>query len=330
MQICVYTRPMGHSAAVLGASGYAGGELLRLLAAHPAIDVVARGAARSAGRQVGSVHPQLTGSGSAELMETGDVLSFEADVLFSCLPSGELGPLLDDAPHPIVVDLSDEHRGAAEWVYGLTEFARQDLPAARIANPGCYPTAVLLALVPFVRGGVVEGPVIVDALSGLSGAGRKGDDHLLFSAASSNAGAYGSIDHRHVPEMERGLGTFGGTELEVSFTPHLAPMARGLVATVRARLNKDLDDTSALEILDDAYGSERFVDVLTGWPQTKPLTGTNRAHVGARVDARNGWLVCSAAIDNLGKGAAGQALQNANLALGLDEHVGLDAIGVWP
>ena len=301
-----------------------------MLAGHPAIDVVALGASRSAGREVSEVHPHLIGNGSAELMRTSELLSLEVDLLFSCLPSGELGPLLEGTEQPIVVDLSDEHRASAGWVYGLTEFARSNLPATRIANPGCYPTAVLLALVPFVRAGVVSGPVVVDAISGLSGAGRKEADNLLFSTATSNVGAYGTTEHRHVPEMERGIGDFGGTALEVSFTPHLAPMARGLVATVRARLSEDLDDASALEILGDAYASERFVDVVEGWPQTKPVSGTNKAHVGAKVDTRNGWLVCSAAIDNLGKGAAGQALQNANLALGLDEHVGLDAIGVWP
>jgi N-acetyl-gamma-glutamyl-phosphate reductase len=321
---------MGHSAAVLGASGYAGGELLRLLAGHPVVDVVAAGASRSAGRGVAELHPNLAWSGSGELLASEDVVALDVDILFSCLPSGELGHLLAGVRAPVVVDLSDEHRAAAGWVYGLTEFARSHLPAGRIANPGCYPTATLLALVPFVRAGVVSGPAIVDALSGLSGAGRKADDHLLFSAAHSNAGAYGSVDHRHVPEMERGIGDFGESELKVSFTPHLVPMTRGLVVTARAALTAQLDDDSALGILEDAYASERFVDVLHGWPQTKPVTGTNKAHVGAKVDVRNGWLVTSAAIDNLGKGAAGQALQNANLALGLDEHAGLDAVGVWP
>jgi N-acetyl-gamma-glutamyl-phosphate reductase len=167
-------------------------------------------------------------------------------------------------------------------------------------------------------------------MSGISGAGRKGEDHLSFATATSNVGAYGSTAHRHVPEMERALEIWGGTSLGVSFTPHLVPMARGLVVTARARLIDEIEETAALDVLHDAYGSERFVDVVEGWPQSKSVLGTNKAHVGAKVDARNGWLVCSAAIDNLGKGAAGQALQNGNLALGLDENAGLEAIGVWP
>ena len=330
MQFCVYTHPMGHSATVLGASGYAGGELLRLLAGHPGMDVVAAGASRSAGMGAAEVHPNLGGFGAPDLVDTDAALSFEVDVLFSCLPSGELGPVLDRVRAGVVVDLSDEHRATAGWVYGLTEFARSELPAKRIANPGCYPTGTLLALVPFVRAGSVVGPVVVDAMSGLSGAGRKGDDHLSFSSATSNAGAYGTTEHRHGPEMEAGLESYGGAGLGVSFTPHLVPMARGLVVTARAVLSDDLDDDTALEILHDAYAGERFVDVIEGWPQSKSVLGTNRVHVGAKVDARNRWLVCSAAIDNLGKGAAGQALQNANLALGLDEQAGLDAIGLWP
>jgi N-acetyl-gamma-glutamyl-phosphate reductase len=321
---------MGYTAVVLGASGYAGGELLRLLAGHPALDLVGAAAARSAGRAVADLHPNLAGWGVADLVDTGSAVGRDVDVLFSCLPSGELGPLLDAVAAKIVVDLSDEHRASPDWVYGLTEFARSDLPADRIANPGCYPTATLLALVPFARSGVVTGPVVVDAMSGISGAGRKGDDHLLFASAASDAGAYGTTFHRHVPEMESGVKAYGGTEVTISFTPHLIPTARGLVATVRSRLVGDIDDGDALGILNEAYGSERFVQVVDGWPHAKSVTGSNMAHVGAKVDVRGGWLVCSAAIDNLGKGAAGQALQNANLALGLDEHAGLESMGVWP
>ena len=330
MQKYVYTRSMGYSTAVLGASGYAGGELLRLLAGHPALDLVAAAASRSAGRPVAELHPNLSGWGVADLIDTGAALAHDVDVLFSCLPSGELAPLLEGASARVVIDLSDEHRASPGWVYGLTEFARPELPADRIANPGCYPTATLLALVPFARAGVVTGPVVVDAMSGISGAGRKGDDHLSFGTAASDTGAYGTTSHRHIPEMERGVESYGGTEVSISFTPHLVPMARGLVATVRARLAGDLDDAAAIDILKDAYGSERFVQVVEGWPHAKAVAGSNLSHVGAKVDVRSGWLVCSAAIDNLGKGAAGQALQNANVALGLDEHAGLESLGVWP
>jgi N-acetyl-gamma-glutamyl-phosphate reductase len=188
----------------------------------------------------------------------------------------------------------------------------------------------LLSLVPFVRAGLIEGPVVVDALSGTSGAGRKMQDHLLHSSIDGNVSAYGTVEHRHVPEMERGLAAFGGSDVTVSFTPHLVPMSRGLLVTARAKLARDIDDDDALGVLQDAYSMEPFVRASTEWPATKSVYGTNNALVSARVDARAGFLVCSAAIDNLGKGAAGQAIQNANLALGLEETTGLEASGVWP
>lgn len=171
---------------------------------------------------------------------------------------------------------------------------------------------------------------MIDAMSGVSGAGRKSEDHLSFSAMDGDMSAYGSIEHRHVPEIERALARFGNLEATVSFTPHLVPLVRGLLVTARAQLTTELDDTSALGILHDAFDAERFVRVVDGWPSTKPVAGSNGCHVSAHVDARNGWLIASAAIDNLGKGAAGQAIQNANLCLGLDESTGLSTAGVWP
>jgi N-acetyl-gamma-glutamyl-phosphate reductase len=164
----------------------------------------------------------------------------------------------------------------------------------------------------------------------VSGAGRDPRDQLLYAGLEGSVGAYGTTAHRHIPEMEEGLRAWGGLEATVSFTPHLAPMSRGLLATVRAPLNGDLSDEQAADILHDAYAGEAFVEVLDSWPQTKPLSGSNRAHVHARVDRRAGFLVSSAAIDNLGKGAAGQAIQNANLALGVEEGAGLGGLGVWP
>jgi N-acetyl-gamma-glutamyl-phosphate reductase len=245
------------------------------------------------------------------------------------LPSGELeslGPIRAGT----VVDLSDEHRGDEEWTYGLTEFARGSLPAPRVANPGCYPTAALLSLVPFARAGAIEAPVIVDAMSGVSGAGRKAEDRFLFANLSGDVTAYGDAFHRHVPEIERGLAVLGGLEATVSFTPHLIPIPRGLVTTARARLRYPLDDAGAVAVLRDAYEGERFVRVIEQWPAAKSVAGSNGAVVSARVDRRGGWLIASAAIDNLGKGASGQALQNANLCLGFDETAGLSAAGVWP
>lgn len=320
---------MGTTATVLGATGYSGGELLRLLAGHPDIDVLAVAGGARAGADTEQVLPHLAGTGLAHVVTLEEGLGTGADVCFSCLPSGVLP--VDAADAERVIDLSDDHRDDPDWVYGLTEFNREDLAGATfVANPGCYPTASLLGLVPFFAAGVVEGPVVIDALSGVSGAGRKADDKLSFATAFGSATAYGDVDHRHVPEIERGLGRIAGTEPVVSFTPHLAPMSRGLLVTARARLTEELSDEQALSVLEKTYGQEPFVHVVDGWPSTKAVAGSNHAHVSARVDRRAGLLVASAAIDNLGKGAAGQALQNANLCLGLDETTGLQGLGVWP
>jgi N-acetyl-gamma-glutamyl-phosphate reductase len=322
---------MGATATVLGASGYAGGELLRLLAGHPALTPVAVGAHTRSGDAVAAAHPQLTGSVTGPFVGLAEAAATEADVCFSCLPAGELGALIDSVGAGVVVDLSDEHRGDEAWVYGLPELDRGALAGAtQVANPGCYPTATLLCLVPFAAAGAIGGPVTVNALSGSSGAGRGAAGHLMLSELSGNAIAYGSTTHRHVPEMERGLSVYGNLDAVVSFTPHLVPMARGVLVTARAPLTSELDDAGALEILRAAYDHEPFVEVVEGWPGTKPLSGTNRAHVSARVDERAGLLIASAAIDNLGKGAAGQAIQNVNIVLGIEETTGISALGVWP
>jgi N-acetyl-gamma-glutamyl-phosphate reductase len=324
-------RAMSQTAVVLGASGYAGGEVVRLLAAHPALEVVAASGEASAGQPLDAVEPQLTGSISHRLKSTAAAAEAAADVCFSCLPGGALSTHLEDIAAPVVVDLSGDHRHRPGWAYGLSEHCRAEVAgAAGIANPGCYPTAALLCLVPFAGAGLITGPIVIDALSGLSGAGRKAQEHLSFGTASANATAYGTTEHRHVPEIERGLKLYGGLEAVVSFTPHLAPLARGLLVTARAPLTSELDDAQALDVLRRAYAGEPFVHVLSEWPSTKPLTGSNHAHLSARVDLRAGFIVCSAALDNLGKGAAGQAIQNANLALGLEETLGLESLGVWP
>src|SRR5918999_1939970 len=323
---------MGVSAAVLGASGYAGGELLRLLSAHPAIALVAASGGSRAGVQAREVHPHLSGIAELTLCEAGEALSCGADVCFSCLPSGLLREQIRDLDAGVVIDLSDDFRTPeTQWIYGLTEMTRPALRSGtRVANPGCYPTAALLCLVAFARAGIIAGPVIIDALSGVSGAGRRAEDRLLFSGVAASAGAYGTTEHRHISEIERGRARFGGVALHVSFTPHLVPMARGFLVTARAPLTQALSDHDALDILAETFAGEPFVSVVPEWPGTKSVTGSNRALVSARVDARNELLVCSAAIDNLGKGAAGQAVQNANVVLGMDETEGLGALGVWP
>ncbi|HEX2056852.1 MAG TPA: N-acetyl-gamma-glutamyl-phosphate reductase [Actinomycetota bacterium] len=317
---------MGAAAVVLGASGYTGAEVLRLLARHPAIEVVGAAAETRAGSRVGDALPHLRGSFDLRLRRVDEVAS-AGDVCFSCLPHGTLPRHLDAVTADVVVDLGDDFRADPGWLYGLPELDGGAGP--RIANPGCYPTAALLCTVPFARAGAIDGPVVVDALSGVSGAGRAPKDHLLFANVAGGAAAYGTVEHRHVPEIERGLARYGGLDTTVSFTPHLVPMARGLLVTARARTTLSTDD-EAVEILRAAYLDAPFVVAVQEWPATKDVAGTNRALVSARVDRRSGFLVCSAAIDNLGKGAAGQAVQNANRALGLDETTGLEGIAVWP
>lgn len=319
---------MGASVAVLGASGYAGGELLRLLARHPALTVVAASGGTTAGHVVAEVHPHLAGLVDLRFVAPEEVEP--ADVCFSCLPHGVLPEKADAIEARLLVDLADDFRGDPAWLYGLPELDRRGYAhVTRISNPGCYPTATLLALVPFARAGLIEGPLVVDAMSGVSGAGRAARDGLLFAGLDGSVAAYGTVEHRHVPEIERGLQRYGGLDAAVSFTPHLVPMARGLLVTARARW-KPGAATDPLEVLRDAYAGESFVEVTEQWPSTKPVVGTNNVHVSARLDERTGFVICSAAIDNLGKGAAGQAVQNANLALGLDERFGLEAVATWP
>jgi N-acetyl-gamma-glutamyl-phosphate reductase len=213
-----------------------------------------------------------------------------------------------------------------EAVYGLVERNRMALCAASlIAVPGCYPTATTLGLAPFTDAGALETTgIIVDAASGVSGAGRAASERLGFSAVDENFSAYGLLDHRHTAEMEMNLGA------TVLFTPHLAPMVRGMLVTAYARPTGDLDTAGAMEILHEAYRAEPFVHVVDEPPSTKATSGSNAAMITARVDRRTGYLVVLSAIDNLGKGAAGQAVQCANVALGFEETLGLSTIGVYP
>ncbi len=322
---------MSLKCSVLGASGYSGGEVLRVLAGHPRLETHVVSAATRAGSTVAELHPHLASDGDLKTIPLDEALDAEVDVVFSCLPHGEIASRVSEITAPAVVDLSEDFRADPGWVYGLPEFARDRIAGAeRISNPGCYPTASLLALLPFARAGVIAGPIVIDAISGVSGAGRKLEDRLLFASVDAGVGAYGTTAHRHIGEIERQLDSMGYLAATVSFTPHLAPMSRGLLATVRAQLVKDIDDTYALNILHEAYSSERFVGVIGSWPQTKAVAGSNHAQVTARVDGRASMLVASCAIDNLGKGAAGQAIQNVNIAFGWAEDEGLAAAGVWP
>jgi N-acetyl-gamma-glutamyl-phosphate reductase len=340
------------SASVAGASGYAGGELLRLLAAHPDIELAALAAGGRAGEPLSAVHPNLAGLSARTLVATEAAQLADADIVFLALPHGESPALVAQLPADLaVVDLGADFRlrdaaawdryyggqHAGTWAYGLPELPGQRAAIRgthRVANPGCYATSVALALAPLLAAGLAEpDDVVVVAASGTSGAGRKPSDALLATQVMGSMSAYkaGGV-HQHTPEMEQSLGDAAGQPVTMSFTPLLAPMPRGIVATCTATAAPGADADSVRQALVAAYADEPFVYVLAPgeWPQTGSVSGSNAVHLQCAVDEHSGRIVVVSAIDNLGKGAAGQALQNANLILGLDEMSGLSANGVAP
>jgi N-acetyl-gamma-glutamyl-phosphate reductase len=333
--------------AIVGASGYAGGELVRLLAGHPRARVASVHARERQGRPLAADQPQLAPLGiTFDGDEPGDV-----DVAFLALPHGASAPLAARLLERgvLVVDIGADFRlrdpeAYATWyggphqapelldraVYGLTEWNRESVAGTNlVANPGCYPTAALLALTPFARCGALDGEVIVDAKSGISGAGRSAGADYLFTELTESTRAYALGGHRHRPEIEQGLADAGAGETPVTFVPHLVPQSRGLHATCYLTLRDDLDDGALTRLLRDAYDREPFVHVTDAPPATKQATGSNHAFVHARRVGERRAVVVSV-IDNLGKGAAGQAIQNMNVALGLDETAGLTGLGVHP
>ncbi len=332
---------------IAGASGYVGCELLRWCAGHPELKVVAATAEVSAGRALAAHAPSLAAAYPDLELAGTTAGAFEAcDVVFLALPHGRSAALAAElaVPERLVVDLGADLRlkDPAQWrraygtehpapellgraVYGLVERHRDALGGARlVAAPGCYPTAVVLALGALLDAGLCTGPVVVDAMSGASGAGASPSAQLHLPALADDVTAYGLEGHRHVLEMECQLG------ITVDFTPHLVPLDRGLLATCHATAAPGASTTGVLSALHDAYDAEPFVVVLDDAPRPKSVRGTNVAHVTARVNPRTGILTALCAIDNLGKGAAGQAIQCANVALGLDETTGLTLAGVWP
>ena len=331
--------------AILGASGYVGGELLRLLATHPQLVPAKVFGDSKAGQPLGAVHPNLAAAYPEALVERfGDGALGGIDIVFAALPHGHsqrLAATILDKGIPFV-DLGADFRlddaatyerwyGHAheapellrEFVYGIPELHRAAIQRAKaVAAAGCYATAAILALKPLVDAGLVKpDSLIVDAASGVSGAGREAKEGTGFSTVDGSFSAYGLLSHRHTAEMEMAI---GGTVL---FTPHLVPMTRGILATCYGEATGPCDPLAALR---EAYAAEPFVHVTDQPPATKWLTGSNGVQLTARYDERTGRIIVLSALDNLGKGAAGQMIQCANLMLGLDEAAGLTTIGVYP
>jgi N-acetyl-gamma-glutamyl-phosphate reductase len=346
---------MAYRAAVVGGSGYTGAELLRLLAGHSEMGVAYVTAESNAGARVADLYPSLVTAYPDlryQLFDPADLDGF--DVAFVALPHGEsqryAAELTSRVAH--VIDIGADFRLPAPsyeawyghahsapdllpaFAYGLPELFRDDISAHQhVANPGCYPTAAILALAPLVAEGLVEPTgLVVNAVSGVSGRGRSLSAPSLFSEANENTAAYGLLTHRHTAEMELALGRLSPTgSAQVIFTPHLVPMTRGILATCYARpAAEGLSTERLLGHYRDFYAGEPFVAVLSEPPATKATLAGNAVHTTVRFDSRTGTVLAIAAEDNLVKGASGQAVQNANLLLGLPETAGLSAIGLAP
>ena len=337
-------------AAVAGASGYAGGELIRLLAEHPHFELGPVAAGGKAGMTLASVHPQLISLGDRVLDEADPNVLAQADIVFLALPHGASANVIAQLPTDLVViDLGADFRlssaeawasyyggeHAGTWTYGLPELpgARAAIAAStRVANPGCYPTSVALGVAP-LRGLIDPTDIVIVAASGTSGAGRKPSESLLASEVMGSMSAYkvGGM-HQHTPEMEQTISNVFDSPATVSFTPLLAPMSRGILATITARTLPATSSAAVRSAFLAAYANEPFVTLLPEgqWPTTQAVFGSNSAHVQYAIDERLGRVVITVAIDNLVKGAAGQAIQNANLVLGFPETAGLPVIGVAP
>jgi N-acetyl-gamma-glutamyl-phosphate reductase len=337
--------------AIFGASGFGGGELIRLIDAHPDLDAVYLGAHSKEGSTLDAVHPHL--GGGDRVLESNEPNTFPSvDVAFFALPHGKsaepamrmraTGAKVVDLGSDFRLDSAERYLAAygsphphpdqlGQWVYGLPELFSAELEGAeRIAVPGCYPTSALLGVAPLHRAGLVAGPIIVDSVSGVSGAGRGAREHLMFGAVDEGAVAYGVLSHRHQPEIEQVLGQIGDFEPTVIFTPHLIPMQRGILSTCYIPLADGVDADDVAGIFADEYAKTPFVAVSSASPNTRWVVNSNRVLVKPQFDPRTQTALVLVAIDNLTKGTAGAAIQSVNIALGLEETAGLPLAGWMP
>lgn len=337
---------------IVGGTGYTGVELIRLLAKHPQAQLTAITSRKEDGMPVAEMFPSLRGWVDLAFSDPAHADLKQCDVVFFATPNGiamsQARELLDAGVR--VIDLAADYRIkdiatwekwygmqhatpelVAEAVYGLPEVNREQIRGARlVANPGCYPTAVQLGFLPLVEQGLVDiGHLIADAKSGVSGAGRKAEVHSLLAEAGDNFKAYGVPGHRHLPEISQGLGNIAGKPVGLTFVPHLTPMIRGIHATLYARLNADVD---LQQLYQQRYANEPFVDVLPAGshPETRSVRGANVCRIAVHRPQGGDTVVVLSAIDNLVKGAAGQAVQNMNIMFGLDEGLGLDVVPLLP
>jgi N-acetyl-gamma-glutamyl-phosphate reductase len=319
---------------VVGVSGYGGGEILRLCALHPAVQVVYAAGESSAGQRLGSRYPGLSGALADLTIQAFDPHRLpDLDLLFLSLPTGESRKAAAALPHDLkVVDVGGDHRFVDGWTYGLTEITGPATIAesSRVADPGCFPAAALLALAPLVARGLVEPRgIVVDAKTGISGAGRGGGSTFGYAEVNEDVSAYNLFKHAHTPEMRQALTRMaGGAPASLVFSPHLVPMTRGILATCYARGRLTTD--AALRAAREFYAEAAFVRVSDALPHTRWAQGSNLAFVSYAADPDTETVIALGAIDNLGKGAAGQAVQNMNLMLGCPEQLGLDMVPMLP
>jgi N-acetyl-gamma-glutamyl-phosphate reductase len=325
---------------IVGVSGYGGSELLRLCAGHPSFRLVYAGADSTAGQALAQHFPALAGRPEGALIIQRFVPEAvgELDLLFASLPTGMSRDLLARLPGSMkIVDVGGDHRFVEGWTYGLTELPGQRAMiegANRLANPGCYPAAALLALAPLVKEGLIETEnIVIDAKSGITGTGRGGGSDYGYVETNEDVFAYGLETHPHVPEMERALELMSGCKTTLAFTPHLVPMSRGILATCYARPRAAVQTSHLYDAARACYEGEPFVKVVLAdkgrGPHTGWATGSNLAFVSYAINPRTGLVIALGAIDNLGKGAAAQALQNANLMTGQPETAGLGGLPLW-